>query len=563
MNRLKFQSIFEVAIILIFASIPLLVNLPYRSYVYLSWEGAYRLSEGQAPFRDFGLPLGGMYWVVPGIFFKVFGPQVITLVKAQFFLNVVSGLTFRTILKTLKFNPLIILPAVLLYCLSYSFQNFWPWYNHTVIVYAFLALLFCVKSIFNESPKKKWVFPLLASFFAFCSIFTKHDAGVLSFLLCICLFVYLALVEKKWIPLLVYLGGSIVFIGGAILYFSQYGFLYWFNYGQNPHNARLDFRDLINTFLNASEWIKFYIVVIVLLVIISAKSFKEFICDKSSFVPFFLTLGVLGIASIIQVTSYVPENGNIFFHSFAAAFILNYLFSRQPIIKNKGVTVMVLSLGIVLWWSRLPWEYAQRLFFKDKGAKVNNSSADGENVVNMHNAKNFRSEGVQNESGTDEHSSENAQKGSIAANQKKWVLAPIPILKNITIPRSTADGIERVKNLDIVKQKAGKGLNVLNMSEVTFLAAVLPYELERNHQAPLWHHLGVGMFNKQLAMYTNRIENNYYDLVLYEYIPTYNNFFPFGIQESLKKHYEKVDEFNAPRANNYQMTVEVYIKKRN
>ena len=67
----KILSLSEIAIIVVFAIVPLLISLPFRVNIFLSWEGAYRMSEGQIPFRDFGVPLGGMYWVVPAIFFKI------------------------------------------------------------------------------------------------------------------------------------------------------------------------------------------------------------------------------------------------------------------------------------------------------------------------------------------------------------------------------------------------------------------------------------------------------------------------------------------------------------
>ncbi|HXB91988.1 MAG TPA: hypothetical protein VNU72_06855, partial [Puia sp.] len=122
----------EILIIVFLAFIPVFIHLPYRVNIFLSWEGAYRISQGQLPFRDFGTPLGGMYWVVPAIFFKIFGAKLITLVKAQVFLNIVAGLSFRSILRSLSVNTGIRLASVLLFCMSYSFFNFWPWYNHSV-----------------------------------------------------------------------------------------------------------------------------------------------------------------------------------------------------------------------------------------------------------------------------------------------------------------------------------------------------------------------------------------------------------------------------------------------
>ena len=97
----KLFAVLEVTIVVVLALVPLFMKFPYRVNIFLSWEGAYRLSQGQIPFKDFGMPLGYMYWVVPAIFFKIFGAQMITLVKAQVFINILSGLAFRSILKSL------------------------------------------------------------------------------------------------------------------------------------------------------------------------------------------------------------------------------------------------------------------------------------------------------------------------------------------------------------------------------------------------------------------------------------------------------------------------------
>src|SRR5258708_24294401 len=116
----------EILIIVLLACIPLFIRLPYRVNIFLSWEGAYRRSQGQLPFRDFGIPLGGMFWVIPALFFKLFGAKLIALVKSQVFINIVAGLSFRFVLKSLSVNKGIRLVSVFLFCISYSFLNFWP-----------------------------------------------------------------------------------------------------------------------------------------------------------------------------------------------------------------------------------------------------------------------------------------------------------------------------------------------------------------------------------------------------------------------------------------------------
>jgi hypothetical protein len=114
-KRNKLFSVVEIAVIVLFAAVPLFMTFPYRVNIFLSWEGAYRLAQGQIPFRDFGLPMGYMYWVIPALFFKVFGWQMITLIKAQVFINILSGLAFRSILRSLSLQPGLRLLSVFLY----------------------------------------------------------------------------------------------------------------------------------------------------------------------------------------------------------------------------------------------------------------------------------------------------------------------------------------------------------------------------------------------------------------------------------------------------------------
>src|ERR1700712_4179907 len=108
----------EILIIVLLACIPLFIHLPYRVNIFLSWEGAYRMSQGQLPFRDFGIPLGGMFWVIPAFFFKIFGPKMVTLIKAQVLINILAGLSFRSILISLSVDRGTRLASVLLFCIS-------------------------------------------------------------------------------------------------------------------------------------------------------------------------------------------------------------------------------------------------------------------------------------------------------------------------------------------------------------------------------------------------------------------------------------------------------------
>jgi len=68
------------------------------------------------------------------------------------------------------------------------------------------------------------------------------------------------------------------------------------------------------------------------------------------------------------------------------------------------------------------------------------------------------------------------------------------------------------------------------------------------------------MFNRQAAILESRIGKLDYDLILFEYIPGLNNFYPFRIRDSLQIHYRKVDSFMAPRRDDPTSLIEVYVK---
>src|ERR1700741_1310964 len=158
----RLLALAEILLIVGVALMPVLASFPYRINIFLSWEGAYRMAEGQVPYKDFGMPVGYMYWVIPAMFFKIFGTQMITLIKAQAFINILAGLSFRSIFKSLGIDTTIRFLAVLVFTLSYTFFNYWPWYNHTVIVYEFIALAFLMKYFYANPGRQRFLWLILS-----------------------------------------------------------------------------------------------------------------------------------------------------------------------------------------------------------------------------------------------------------------------------------------------------------------------------------------------------------------------------------------------------------------
>lgn len=537
----RILSAAEILIIVIVACLPLVATLPYRINIFLSWEGAYRLYQGQLPYRDFGMPVGYMYWVVPAMFFKIFGPQLITLIKAQAFINILGGLAFRSIFKSLQVQYPVRFMAVLVFCLSYSFFNYWPWYNQTVIVYELIGIAFLLKFIFGTASRTKYVWLVLSAVFIFFSFFTKQDGGGLALLICLALLGYNAIQDEKIWPPVIFIAAFVVTGLLLILPFTKYQFGYWFNHGQPPHSSRISIGEILKEFLSASQWLKFYILVIALLLLASIKNLKTWWQNKQQVIFTLLTLGILAEAAIFQVTSYVPVDNNIFFHSFAFVFILSLLSILLPVDFTKKVPLVVGTLGVLLWWSSVYWKYVERFVIKPGSETYTTNTHGGYTYANVVNRNTF----IIDLDTTD-------------VPLSQWRVPNLPSFRKVLLPGPTVDGIERLMNTDLVKNN--KDLKVLNMSELTPLAAEIPFKLEAGPYYPLWFHKGVGMFDKETNMFIDRIQHKHYDLVLFEYIPYLNNFYPFSIREALQANYKKIDSFVAPRKPATDAWVEVYVK---
>lgn len=343
-----------------------------------------------------------------------------------------------------------------------------------------------------------------------------------------------------------YVGSFTLLLILIVLIFSRYGFGYWFNHGQAPHTARVSAFDIAEEFFGASQWIKFWLFLIVVLIIVRFRSLESLRADKKGVLLAFLTLGILGEAAIFQVTSYTPPDNNIFFHSFAFACFFTLLAPMLPVSFARPRLLIVVAAGIMLWWSPTWWKYTQRVaahLLPHKELKV---SATGENVVNRQTYM------IPRDTVRD-------------VPMDQWIECGLPSFSRITMPAPTVDGIHRLMNMDIIKRArldAKESIRVLNMSELTPLAEEVPFSLERNRELPLWYHLGVGMFNRQAEIFEARIQARYYDLVLFEYIPTLNNFYPFRTRDVLRQHYKLVDSFMAPRRGpETKGNIEVYVRQ--
>jgi hypothetical protein len=494
----------ELVIGLVFCFVPLLFNNPYRINIFLSWEGAYRLYLGQVPFRDFSLPMGYGYWVIPAVFFKIFGPYFYSLIISQVFINLVSLITFRSILKLLNVKPAVILFSVVVFCFSYVSFNFWPWYNHMVFVFEMAAVCFLLLALLRSTGWRMVACLATAAFFVFFSIFTKQDIGGLTMLTVYAILLYDAFLERSLKNILVFTGFLLAFGASFILPLLQYDFTYWFNYGQAPHRSRIDIMNFANEILGWAYWEKFFLMIVVLFVLDKARAGRAFFHDKREIFFALITIAVIVQALIIPVTSPVPEKNEVFFYAFGFAYCFSNL--RLNIDPSRPAYLIICLCLITFWWTGIYWRNVQRVISKKPVSVEKNEQ-------------------------------KSAHKYRLAREYKT--------MEKLYLAESTLDGIKKIKQLDVIKNT--KDPKVLNMSELTSLAYEVPFTPLTNQ--PMWFHQTVSIFEKEVEEFCARVRRREYDVVIFESVSTKEviNFYPEDVLTCLKEHYKYEFTFLAPR----------------
>ncbi|MBX2963567.1 MAG: hypothetical protein KF687_13730 [Cyclobacteriaceae bacterium] len=508
----------EILIAIVFCFIPLLFNNPYRINIFLSWEGAYRISEGQMPFRDFSLPMGYGYWIIPAVFFKIFGPYMFSLIKAQVFVNFISIAAFRSILAILKVKPEVILFAVLVFCMSYVSKNFWPWYNHSVVVFELVGLACLIYGLIKAEDWKIWLSIVSGSFFLFFSFFTKQDVGGMAIMIGSAVMLYDAILTKSFRKLIVF---ALAMILIAILFIAPlipYDFMYWFNHGQPPHESRLVLIDFLNQWIGWAYWEKFFLLIIVVTLLSRFTSISDFLRSREEFLLTMICTAMVLQGMVVQVTSPVPPENEVFFYAFGFAFLfanwnINAAFNT---VKAVGIFLVL----IVFWWTGIYWRNIQR-FISAKPVVV--EKTEKVNATKYRVAKEFKS------------------------------------MEKLYLAEPTLEGIHRIMNLNVVKERK-ENWKVLNMTELTSLA----YELKFNPPIyqPMWYHQGVSIFQKEIDVFCNRIKDHEFDLILFQSIPHTEvvNFFPDDIKRCLDSEYQHEFTFLAPRTPE-ESFIHVYTRK--
>ena len=491
----------EIIFILAISIFPVFINIPFRKHLDLPYEGAYRMYVGQMPFRDFKMPLGYGFLILPWLSFKIFGPYLFSLMYIQVFINIAGVFALRGILKILNVSPVNIFFSILVYCITYNFIFYRPWYNHSAFTFELIGLYFLLSALFkNQVLWKNLLFYFLSALFIFFTFFTKQDYGGLAFLLAGVLLVYNSILEKKWLPIPIFIGFYFLIALVVILPLLPHGFGYWFNHGQPPHQSRINLLKLLNEFFGIGSMLeKGYILAIIIIVFNYFTDFKTFINDKIKVTFTLLALGIIVEALITKVTSRVATDSTTYFHAIGLVYILSNINLKTNFARVGYFAT--LSILILLWCSAAYWQYASRFvaIILPKGPVVVDPNAP---VL---------------------------PEDRVERGHAGWRLSNYKSLRKITMPDETIKGIDKIMQLPVVKKK---NIRVLNLSELTMMAYEIPYTPENG--LPLWYHVGIGTFQPQINEMCKKITDMEYDLVLYENIPTTPDYFPQQARKNIK-----------------------------
>lgn len=507
-------------VVFVFCILPVFFSLPFRVHIYLPFEGAYRFYLGQSPYQDFGMPFGYAFFLFPVLFFKVFGPGFISLVYAQVLINLISCFALFKILKRLRFENHIIFLSLLVYCLSYVFIHFWPWHTHTAFTFCLLSIWFFLEASSEKNKLKQFAWVFAASWGVFLSFFTKQDYGGLAFLFVAFLFVTDAIYQKRFLPAFFYVTFFII-----ILVFNIWAmpkeFAYWFNHGQAPHTSRLETMSFLQNIFGQSDWEKFYLLIIGIILLANLKNFKKFIADQQTVTTLIVVLGIIVMAMLTKVTSRMQTGTTMYFHAFALAYVFQQL--SQHFQLEKRFNLIFTFVLICFWWSGMYWNYACRLL------GLHEVTPPGVRISKYEQPK----------------------------ETKPWQLCEFKTLKKIKLPEETIEGIKRLKALPIFDGKSKP--KVFNMTELTNLSAELGFEPLKG--IPLWYDYGVCLFDQQIEEINQKVMAQEYDLFLFEHVPSMEDYYPLEVKAVLKQEYDLIDKFLAPRKEE-DTFIEVYAKKK-
>jgi hypothetical protein len=94
----------------------------FRDYG-ITWEGAYRLSLGQMPYVDFGIPVGPVGLIAPATGFSIFDASWKVFQYTQLFINALILLICLSLLRRVSKNGVEIIASLVVF--NFYSSLFW------------------------------------------------------------------------------------------------------------------------------------------------------------------------------------------------------------------------------------------------------------------------------------------------------------------------------------------------------------------------------------------------------------------------------------------------------
>lgn len=456
--------------------------LYFRDYSII-WEGAYRINQGQLPYRDFGIPMGPGVFILPSIYQFIFSYSFDGILYCGLIVQCLAYIAFYKIFSFFKFSIIEIIGFSLIFLFSYLLNFKYMWYNSFGLMLLLFLAYFCL------NYKSNILYPFLSGFFAFLCLITKQDYGALGLLLYVFFFIYL-LFNKKIKALLSSFIALTIPLLVFVLYFKNHELLYWFNYGQPYFQSRfhrLNFNPKHFNYFGKNEF-EFHqhsidetivysviISIVLFLYFLMTKKIKTFPFSKIGIGLFFIFSAY--ITSRLSGLSYFSTG---YYWVFASLIGYTYLTSINQNIKwINYASIFCMSLFVLI---KLPTRYFK--IIKNEALYYDYTPID-----------------------------KKSKKGNQYESTK--IFGKTYLLSNV---HSDIDTLKKICSLHQCK-------NMLNMTELTPLYPILNMPLTT--KLPLWYDPSTCLLDREKYMIIEDIKKRKYDLILiqntHNYIDEYKN----------------------------------------
>jgi len=184
------------------------------------FDGAWRLLQGQVPYRDVLFPFGPITFVIQALFFKVFGVNFSATVLSAAVLNVSAALLVKRIVRVLfQGQEVTALIAGIVTACWFQAPFGTLWLEQTAFFFGLVALLFALQASRTSRPGAPWLHALAGLMLAL-SVLSKQNAGLLFFPILAGTVVVSRLRDGRAIlkGLTAQLSGFLIGIGGFVLW---------------------------------------------------------------------------------------------------------------------------------------------------------------------------------------------------------------------------------------------------------------------------------------------------------------------------------------------------------